>query len=48
MKRTIIVQRLDRLERIVIPIELRNKFKINKNDMIEILSKWFLYFSKKV
>ena len=36
MKSTGIVRRVDELGRIVIPIELRNKLKIEENDPIEI------------
>ncbi len=36
MKSTGIVRRLDELGRIVIPIEIRNKFNISERDPIEI------------
>ena len=36
MKSTGIVRKLDELGRIVLPIELRNKFEINERDLIEI------------
>ena len=36
MKSTGIVRRVDELGRVVIPIELRNKFGINEKDPIEI------------
>ncbi len=36
MKSTGIVRRVDELGRVVIPIELRNKFDINEKDPIEI------------
>lgn len=36
MKSTGIVRRLDELGRIVIPIEIRNKFNITERDSIEI------------
>lgn len=36
MKSTGIVRRVDELGRVVIPIELRNKFAINEKDQIEI------------
>lgn len=36
MKSTGIVRRLDELGRVVIPIELRNKFNISERDPIEI------------
>lgn len=36
MKSTGIVRRLDELGRVVIPIELRNKFNISEKDPIEI------------
>ncbi len=36
MKSTGIIRRLDELGRVVIPIELRNKFNISEKDPIEI------------
>lgn len=36
MKSTGIIRRVDELGRVVIPIELRNKFGINEKDPIEI------------
>ncbi len=36
MKSTGIVRKVDELGRVVIPIELRNKFEINEKDPIEI------------
>ena len=36
MKSTGIVRRVDELGRVVIPIELRNKFNISEKDPIEI------------
>jgi len=36
MKSTGIVRRVDELGRVVLPIELRNKFDINEKDPIEI------------
>ena len=36
MKSTGIVRRVDELGRVVIPIEIRNKFEINEKDPIEI------------
>ena len=47
MKSTGIIRRLDRLGRIVIPIELKDKFKINENDMIEIWVDGSSIFLKK-
>ena len=38
MKSTGIVRRVDELGRVVIPIELRNKFDIKEKDPIEIYS----------
>ena len=36
MKATGIIRRIDELGRVVIPIEIRNQFKKNKKDPIEI------------
>lgn len=36
MKATGIIRKVDELGRVVIPIELRNKFNINEKDEIEI------------
>ena len=36
MKSTAIIRKLDELGRVVIPIELRNKFNISEKDPIEI------------
>lgn len=36
MKSTGIIRKVDELGRVVIPIELRNKFEINEKDPIEI------------
>ena len=38
MKSTGIVRRMDELGRIVLPMELRNKFDINPKDAIEIFT----------
>lgn len=48
MKSTGIIRRVDELGRVVIPIELRNKFNIYEKDPIEIFVDRFIYCSKKV
>ena len=47
MKSTGIVRRVDELGRVVIPIELRNKFNISEKDPIEIYVDGSLIILKK-
>ena len=48
MKSTGIVRKMDELGRVVIPIEIRNQFKIKKKDPIEIYVKGDTIVLKKV
>lgn len=47
MKSTGIIRRVDELGRVVIPIELRNKFGINEKDPIEIFVDGSIIMLKK-
>ena len=48
MKSTGIVRRMDELGRVVIPIEIRNQFKIAEKDPIENLCGWFCNRPKEI
>ncbi len=48
MKSTGIVRKVDELGRVVIPIEIRNKFDIAEKDPIEIYVERFIYYIKKI